>query len=110
MMPDGNAEQIRVVADQLADAMVAKINRRTELPDAKIPPPLKWAGGIIAGVFATGVGAMALWLVTTVNEMQVTLARMDERMASNTNAQDSQNEDLARRVRKLEDYHSQGGS
>lgn len=68
---------------------------------AEIPAPLKWAGAIIAGLFTAGTATLAFWLVSTVSEMQVTLARMDERMVSG-NVQDGRVDDLQRRVQKNE--------
>ena len=67
----------------------------------EIPAPLKWAGAIIAGLFTAGTATLAFWLVSTVSEMQVTLARMDERMVSG-NVQDGRVDDLQRRVQKNE--------
>ena len=77
-------------------------------PKAEIPPPLKWAGGILAALLATGVGGTAIWLMTTVNEMQVTLARMDERMSGNDTAQTARDDDQDRRIGRLEQFHEVG--
>ena len=76
-----------------------------ELRKAEIPAPLKWAGVIVASLFTMGVGAMAVWLVDTVSAMQVTLARMDERMANQATVQDSRFGDFERRISTLESYH-----
>ena len=78
-------------------------------PQADIPTPRKWAATIIAGLFTVGIGALAMRLVTTVNEMQVTLARMEERISSMTGSQDSRFNELDRRVLQLETYHQAGG-
>lgn len=51
----------------------------------------------------TAATAGLFWLVTTVSQMQVTLARMDERMASWNSSQESRYVDLERRVSKLEE-------
>ena len=45
---------------------------------------------------------MALWLVSSVSNMQVTLARIDERSVN----RDAQYSELDERVRRLEAYHS----
>lgn len=111
-MPEsGNSAQVRIIADQVAETAITRfaaehpeIARRSE-----IPPPLKWAGGIAAGILSMGVGAMAVWLVSTVNDMQVTLARMDERMESSTVNQSSQFDEINRRITRLEAYHAKGG-
>lgn len=107
MMPDtnGNAAQTRVVSEQIADAMFTRFyQEHPELKTSKveIPPPLKWAGGVIAALFTMGVGAMAVWLVGTVNTMQVTLARMDERQSSQNTSQDSRFTDHERRIQNIE--------
>ena len=112
-VPDGNATQIRAVAEQVAGAAAHEaikqfIDVHPELgrPKAEIPPPLKWAGGIVASLFTLAVGAMAVWLVSSVSSMQVTLARMDERMQNQAGAQTDRFASLEGRVTKLETYHA----
>lgn len=105
-MVDGNAEQVRVIADQMAEVVFARIAREPP-PKAEIPPPLKWAGGIVAALLVAGAGGTATWLVTTVNEMQLTLARMDERMSGETSSTDRKWDDVERRIGRLERYHEQ---
>ena len=110
-MPDseGNAAQVRIVAEQVADAAITRFaQKHPEVSKSDIPPPLKWAGAIIAALFTMGIGGMAVWLVTTVNEMQVTLARMDERMANQSTTQEGQLDEMGRRVTRLESYHGGG--
>lgn len=108
----GNVSQARVVADQVAEAAILRFTQ--EHPELRqkveLPPPLKWAGGIIAALFTMGVGAMAVWLVGTVNSMQVTLARMDERLASQTTSQDDRYADHERRIQQLETHLQKGGA
>lgn len=107
---DGNAAQTRAIAEQLGDALLTKFTlQHPELRKPEIPPPLKWASGIIAALFVAAVAGMAVWLVTTVNEMQVTLARMDERMGNQTTTQLREVESLSRRVGALEAYNQRGG-
>ena len=104
----GDEAQKRIIAEQVAEAAVTKVlYDHPELRKAEIPAPLKWAGGIIAGLFTAGAATLVFWLVSSVSEMQVTLARMDERMASGT-VKDARFDDIDRRVTKLEAYH-QGG-
>lgn len=74
--------------------------REIEKPD--IPAPLKWAAGIIAALFTMGLAGLAFWLVSSVSQMQVTLARMDERQQLEANGQNARFADLDRRVTKLE--------
>ena len=103
----GSAAQVRIIADQVAEAAITKFYAEHP-PKAELPSPLKWAGIIMAGVFTTGLGAMAVWLVSTVSDMQVTLARLDERMASGA-VKDSRYEELDRRVTTLETFHRGDG-
>lgn len=108
-MSDGNEVQVRAIAEQVAKAAVAEYTQKHP-EEPKIPPPLKWAGGIIAALFTAGVAAMAMWLVSSVSNMQVTLARVDERQSSLVDQQSTEVGDLKRRVSALEDYHREGGS
>jgi hypothetical protein len=117
-MPEslGNAAQTRAIVDQAAKASATLavtefIAHHPEIirPRPEIPAPLKWAGGITAALLATGVGGTAVWLMTTVNEMQVTLARMDERMSGSGAAQGDRDDDQDRRISRLEQYHEGGG-
>ena len=70
-----------------------------------IPPPLKWAGGIVAGIAIIAVSAYFNWLTVSVNAMTGTLIRMEERMGSANSRQESQFADIDRRLRRLEDFH-----
>jgi hypothetical protein len=114
MAENGNQIQTRAVAEQVGKvaaqlAVEEFVQKHPELRKAEIPPPLKWAGGILAALLATGVGGTAVWLMTTVNEMQVTLARMDERMSGSGVAQGDRDDDQDRRIGRLEQYHERGG-
>lgn len=71
----------------------------------EIPAPLKWAAGIVAALFTAGVVGMAVWLVTSVSDMQVTLGRMDERTAYSSEMQTRQFDEMSRRVTRLEAFH-----
>jgi len=105
-MPDsGNTEQVRLVAEQVADAAILRFaSRHPEMvkQPAEIPPPLKWAGIILASVLSISASGGFVWLVTTVNEMQVTLARMDERQSGADNAQIARDAEQDRRITKNE--------
>lgn len=113
MTNSGDAAQTRAIVDQvveasfvvLADRMADKFQLKSK--EAEIPAPLKWAGAIMAGLFTAGTATLVFWLVSSVSEMQVTLARMDERMASGT-VKDARFDEIDRRVTTLERYH-QGG-
>jgi len=103
----GDAAQVRMVAEQVAEAVITKFVAEHPLR-TEIPAPLKWMGAIAAMVFTGGTLALIVWLVSSVSQMQVTLARMDERMASGS-VKDSRFEELDRRVTTLEGYHRGGG-
>ena len=102
----GSAAQIRVVSEQVAEAVITKFVAEHPLR-TEIPAPLKWAGAIAAAVFTGGTLALVFWLVSSVSQMQVTLARLDERMASGS-VKDSRFEELDRRVTTLEGFHHGG--
>lgn len=115
-MPEsqGNTEQLRVMAEQIADtAIVRFVSQHPEVRRgtvvAEIPAPLKWAAIIASGVLATAASAGLIWMVTSVSEMSVTLARMDERMGGYIEAQAVQMNQLEGRVDQLETYHRNGG-
>jgi len=103
--PNGNAAQSRIIAEQVAESAITLFAaRHPELFKSKAPevhPLVKWVVGAVA---ALGLAAMiggGTWLVSSVSEMQVTLARMDERMASGS-VRDSRVDDLERRVAAIE--------
>ncbi len=103
-MPDslGDSAQTRLIAEQVAEAVIVKYDAAHPRPkEPEIPGPLKWAAGIIAAVFAAGITAGVFWIVTSISEMQVTLARMDERMASGS-IKDGRVDELERRVTAIE--------
>lgn len=109
-MPDslGDAAQIRLIGKQIAkSAIVEFVAEHPELArrEAEIPAPLKWAGGIVAALFTAGIATLAGWLVISVSEMQVTLARMDERMALQGDTQTGRMTEMERRIVQLEQYH-----
>ena len=113
----GDEAQIRRITDPIAGAAASIAisefaSQHPELRQAsattEIPAPLKWASIIIAGLFTAGTATLAFWLVSTVSLMQVTLARMDERLANQTVVQSEQLKDISGRVTALESYHRQG--
>lgn len=107
----GDAAQTRKILEQAIEATIIKV--RADHPElygpkeAEIPAPLKWIGVIIAGLFTMGTATLVFWLVSSVSAMQVTLARMDERMASGM-VKDARYEDINRRVTILETYQAGG--
>jgi hypothetical protein len=99
--------QIRLMGEQIAEMAIQKF--RLEHPETQlkpeIPAPLKWAAGIISALFTMGVGAFCLWMVTTLNDMQITVARIDERQQSQSGDSDGKFSDFDRRITQLEAYH-----
>jgi len=100
---DGNEAQSRMIARQLFSVWTEEQGQVKEPPKPiELPAPLKWAAGIVAALSTAAAGGMALWLVTTVNEMQLTLARMDERMANSTTNAVGRIDNIELRLRELE--------
>jgi hypothetical protein len=97
----GDAAQTRAIVQQAGEAAaelaVAKYaaSHPTATIKAEIPAPLKWASGIVAALFAMGVGAVASWLVSTTNETQLAVGRIEERIKYI-------GDDLERRIVRLE--------
>lgn len=110
----GDAAQTRAIVQQAGEAAAELAIARYAAahppppPKAEIPPPLKWAGIIAAALLTTGVGGTAVWAMTTINEMQVTVARIDERMVSSQNTEDSRFEEINRRLMRLEEQAGGG--
>jgi len=119
-MPDrgiGNQAQVRAIAEQVGEsaAEIAIARFASQHPEirrgtvvSEIPAPLKWAAAVVAALFTAGTGTLAFWLFTSVSQMSVTLARMDERMANYATAQEARIDQLEGRVEGLEAYHRQG--
>ncbi|MXP43000.1 hypothetical protein [Allopontixanthobacter sediminis] len=110
-----NAAQTRAIAEQVAETAIAKfaekhpeVRRGTVV--AEIPPPLKWAAIIASSVITVSASAGLLWLVSSVSEMNLTLARMDERMVGYMENQERTAAALEARVQRLEGYHRSGVS
>lgn len=103
-MPDGNAAQVRAIADQVAEATISKF--ASEHPDlarkSDIPAPIKWASVIIAGIMTAGSAGMLFWMISSIQQMQLTLARMDERQSSNTTNWEAKFRGLDERMGRLE--------
>lgn len=98
----GDGAQTRMIAEQVAKAVLVEyVSEHPELREAKIPAPLKWAGAVIAGLFTLGTATLVFWLVSSVSQMQVTVARIDERLNSGS-IKDARFEDMERRVTKNE--------
>lgn len=93
------------ISEAIAEAAVTKfamMHPELNKVKAEIPPPLKWAAGIISGMFVALSGAMVIWLITTVSDMQVTLARMDERQTVQADSQNDWKNGVETRLTRLE--------
>ena len=115
-MPDsGNEAQVRIMLDNVAQAAAANAilqykAQQLGTPEAKIPPPLKWLGAAAMAVVMLVFVGVSGWLVTTVDDMQETLARMDERQLAYSETQDNRFADFDRRITKLETDRPDGGA
>lgn len=102
----GNAEMVRIVAEQVAETVSAKFEREHPKEPA-IHPTIKWLLGAIGALGTASLIGGGFWLVSSVSAIQVTIARMDERMVTGS-VKDNRVDDLERRVSKLETFHSGG--
>lgn len=110
-MPDGigNTEQVRAIAEQVGSAAAGAAIREfvqtyphfaPPPPKSEIPAPLKWGGGIIAALMTAAVIAMSLWVVSTLNDLQLTVREISTRQQTDTTGKEI--EDLKARVALLE--------
>lgn len=59
MNSPGNETQVRMIAEQVAEAAVTNVlMNHPELRKADIPAPLNWASVIISGLFTAGMAAL----------------------------------------------------
>lgn len=84
-MPDGNADQVRRVAEQIADAAIIRFaSVHPQLGSGQsvgsIPAVLKWLAGIGAVLLTAAIVGTVSWLVWGLSDVQVSIARMDERL------------------------------
>jgi|GEM_PF-3160697 len=110
----GSAAQTRAIAEQVAETAITRFAEkhpevRRGTVTAEIPAPLKWAAIIFSSVITVSASGGLIWLVSSVSEMSVTLARMDERMAGYTDAQADRNDTQDQQIRELQSYHRNGG-
>lgn len=100
----GNEVQARAIAEQVAEAVIAKYPPPE--PRAEIPAPLKWAAGIAAAVMTIATTGAVSWGVSTLNQLQITVARMDERQQQDTTpARLEKIEDRLARVEQMKQEH-----
>lgn len=104
---DGNTSQTRAVAEQVGKvaaklAVEEFIEAHPEFKKPELPAPIKTAAAIISALLVMAVGGTLVWAMTTLNETQVTVARIDERMRADTASQADRFEEINRRLTRLE--------
>ena len=108
----GDLAMIRTIAESIATSISDTIAQR--MPHVieekiEVPGPLKWAAGIVAAVMTVGLTGLAIWMVGTLNALQITVARIDERQQSQLGDVAGQFKAMDGRVSRLEEYHRRGG-
>lgn len=113
-MPDrgmGNEVQARAMADQVADAAVAKFaqmyGQPAEQAKMDIPPALKMAAGIVTALITAAVIGVCFWMITTLSDLQQTVTRIDERQQLTGDSTGKRLDKVEERVTRLE-HPSQG--
>ncbi|ALJ12651.1 hypothetical protein [Sphingopyxis macrogoltabida] len=104
----GDAATTRAIAEQVGKASAEIAIREfvqthphfaPAAPKPDTPTYVKWG----AGIGATLVAAAILWMANTLNQLQITVARIDERQITDTTKADII--ELRKRVTDLESYH-----
>lgn len=104
-----NAETIRAIVEPSAKAAASAairdfVNQHPHFapptPKAEIPAPIKWAGAIIAAVMTAAVIALSVWVVSTLNELQLTVREISTLQKTDTSK--AEINDLKSRVAVLE--------
>lgn len=106
----GDSAQIRLIADQVADAAINRFESRHPETNrgaitAEVPAPLRWAAIVISAILTVSASAGLIWVVTSLSTMSNTLARLDERISGYVDSQSNRIGDLERRTETLESYH-----
>lgn len=102
----GDVQQVRIIAEAFAESIVSRFPATEKM---EIPAPMKWAAGIISALMTAGIIGIFMWLVTSVNDMQQTLVRIDERQKAQVESLDSRFSDYDRRITRLEKFHNLDG-
>lgn len=104
-----NAETIKQVVTSSSQAAAKEAVRtfvqdypHLNAPPAKveIPHSIKLAGGVITALMTAGVIASCFWIVTTLNELQLTVREISTRQITDTTGKEI--DELKRRVTVLE--------
>ncbi len=107
----GRFQSIERAIQEISAKLIAPIPvaAPAPVPQVEMPAPMKWAAGIISALLTAGVAALFFWLISTVNDMQLTLAGMDARQKGQVENLDSRFNDQDRRITKLERFHNKEG-
>lgn len=103
-----NAEAVRQAIEPMAKAAASAAVREfvaghphfgAETQKAEMPTLMKWLGGIAATIVAAAI----IWMAATLNSLQLTVTRIDERQQ--TDVTGKRLDALEGRVSTLESYH-----
>lgn len=102
-------ETIRQILDPMAEAAAQAAVRTfvNQNPNYGAPPPkveiphsIKLAGGVVTALMTAAVIACCFWIVTTLNELQLTVREISTRQITDTTGKEI--DELKRRVTLLE--------
>lgn len=101
-MPEsiGDAAQTRKILDQAIEATIIKM-RETEKPKVEIPAWAKWMAGVGTTLLTTGIIGMAVWIVGTLSEVQLSVRELNTQL-STKGAIEQRFTEMDRRVSALE--------
>ena len=105
---DANELQNRTIIEQAAQAAVLEFALQhpevnTVAENNTQRDVLRWLAGIAATLFAALTGGAIVWIVSATASVQITLARVEERLANLDNSSKTQVAALAVRVDRLEE-------
>lgn len=89
----GDAEQIHAIVEASGKAAASAALREfvsqhphfaPPAPKPEIPAPLKWAGAAVLALMTAAVIALSFWVVSTLNELQLTVREISTRQQTDT--------------------------
>ncbi len=90
----GDQAQIRLIAEQLVDAAIIKVQGKESVA---ITPGIKW----LAGIMSMLIAACGVWSIKTLNEVQLSVAEIKMQLGQ-SGAIEARFQDINRRVDRLE--------
>lgn len=102
----GDAAQTRQILDQAIEATIVKM-RETEKPKVEIPAWAKWMAGVGTTLLTTGIIGMAVWIVSTLSEVQLSVREVNTQLSAK-GAIEQRFTEIDRRIAGLESYHGDG--